>query len=92
MIGNIYEPIIKKIQAWIDYDKNKPKSNYKTNKQKHDEFRMKNDLDCIQANGDLKADTIFSLWIPLRLVLVRINGYGKLNQYGNINDKISFLA
>lgn len=86
-----YEPIMRKIRAWIDYDKHAPKSNYSSNPQEHDAYRSTHDLDCIIANGDLNADTIFSLWIPLRFVLVRINGYPKLRQYGNINDKIAFL-
>ena len=88
---NDYDPIIKKIRAWVSYDKKKPKNDYATNRNEHDEFRKNNDLDCVLANGDLNADTIFSLWQPLRLSLVRLNGYNKLNKYGNINNKIAFL-
>lgn len=91
MTPNSYEPIINKIRAWINYDKNRPKSDYVTNRKEHDEFRRKNDLDCVLTNGNLNADTILSLWLPLRLSLVRINGYDKLNKYGDINNKISFL-
>lgn len=86
-----YKSIMNKIQEWINYDEKRPKSDYFTNQKEHDEFRMKNDLDCKLTNGNLNADIIFSLWLPLRLSLVRINGYKKLNKYGNINDKISFL-
>lgn len=91
MTVNSYAPIIKKIAAWIDYEKCRPKSDYVTNRQEHDVFRMKNDLDSVLLNGDLNADTIFSLWIPLRLALVRINRYSALKKYGNINNKIAFL-
>ena len=85
------KPINLKIQAWIDYELNKPKGNYNTHKQEHDEYRQKNDLDCILTDGNLCADTIFSLWLPLRFVLVRINGYKTLSQYGDINNKVEFL-
>lgn len=85
-----YEPIYNKIQAWINYDIKRPQSNYNDNRKEHDEFRKKNDLDCILTNGNLLADTIFSLWIPLRFVLVRINGYDALKKYGDINNKIIF--
>lgn len=88
---DLYEPIKSKIEAWIWYEENKPKSEYECNPNEHDEFRKKHDLDCILTNGNLRADTIFSLWLPLRFVLVRINGYGKLNKLGNINDKDTFL-
>ena len=87
----IYKPINLKIQAWIDYELNKPKGNYNTHKQEHDEYRQKNDLDCILTDGNLCADTIFSLWLPLRFVLVRINDYKTLSQYGDINNKVEFL-
>lgn len=33
------------------------------------EWRKMNDLDCIWLDGDLNADTIFSLWTPLKMVL-----------------------
>lgn len=85
---NLYEPIINKIESWIEYDANKPKSD---NSEKCDRFRMQNDLDCALTGGNLNADTIFSLWLPLRFTLVRINGYNVLNAYGDISNKISFL-
>lgn len=34
-----------------------------------DAYRKKNDLDCILTNGNLFADTLFSLWLPLRYTL-----------------------
>lgn len=83
----IYKPITEKIQAWINYELNKPKGDYETHKQEHNTYRQKNDLDCILTDGNLCADTIFSLWLPLRFVLVRINDYKVLNQYGDINNK-----
>jgi hypothetical protein len=90
MIDN-YEPITRKIESWLKYDENKPKSKYYANSQEHDEYRRNNDLDCILTGGNLYADTIFSLWIPLRFVLVRINGYSKLNKYGKVGKNIPFL-
>ncbi len=73
--------IKRKINSWICYEKARPKTAYSVYPSAHDEFRRMNDLDCILTNGDLCADTIFSLWLPLRFALVRLNGYG------NINDK-----
>ena len=84
--------IKRKINSWLCYEKARPKTAYSADPSAHDEFRRMNDLDCILTNGDLCADTIFSLWLPLRFALVRLNGYRKLNRYGNINDKASFLS
>ena len=84
--------ISRKINSWLCYEKARPKTAYSADPSAHDEFRRNNNLDCVLTNGDLCADTIFSLWIPLRFALVRLNGYGKLNRYGNINDKASFLS
>ncbi len=35
----------------------------------YDEWRISNDLDVIHLNGDLNADTIFSVWMPLKMCL-----------------------
>lgn len=35
--------------------------------------RSKDDRDCILAGGDLRADTIFSLWLPLRYTLNKMS-------------------
>lgn len=68
----ILEPIDKKLYEWIKYEDNMSKDVLK-NKEIYDKYRMENDLDCT-LTGNLNADTIFSLWLPLRLVLRRING------------------
>lgn len=34
-----------------------------------DDYRKTHDLDCILTNGNLFADTLFSLWLPLRYTL-----------------------
>lgn len=88
---SIYEPIKRKINSWLSYEQNKPKIPYKGNEKLHDDYRSKNDLDCILNDGNLHADTIISLWLPLRMVLVRINGYDKLNELENINNRFLFL-
>ncbi|WP_280771844.1 hypothetical protein [Salipaludibacillus daqingensis] len=90
----ILKPIEKKIQQWIYYDKNEPKVvPYRGNEKLHDSYRRENDLDCQLTDGKLEADTIISLWLPLRLSLVRINGYAPLNKIGlrNKKNKIPFL-
>lgn len=52
-----YQPILDKLSYWKSYDGN------------GDEYRKTHDLDCILAGGDLNADTIISLWLPLRYTL-----------------------
>lgn len=79
-MDEIYHPIIKQISFWYNYEKNAPKTKYGEDRDTHDEYRKQNDLDCILCGGDLSADMIFSLWLPLRWVLVRLNGYEKINK------------
>lgn len=38
-----------------------------------DEWRKKNDLDCIYFNGDLRADTLMSAWTPIKWVADFLN-------------------
>ena len=83
-----YEPILRKIESWIWYEENQPKTNDFRVK---NEFRSKYDLDCVLNDGNLYADTIFSLWLPLRAALVDNNGYLTLNKIGNINRRHEFL-
>ncbi|MGR6545715.1 hypothetical protein [Paenibacillus tundrae] len=40
----------------------------------YDEWRKENDLDVVWLNGDLHADTIFSVWIPLKMSLQSVAG------------------
>lgn len=56
-----YEPIKDEIQYWIDYTG------------KSDEYRKTHDRDCILTDGNLYADTLFSLWLPLRYTLNHCN-------------------
>lgn len=56
-----YKPIIKKLEYWRDYTGT------------GDLYRKEHDLDCVLTGGNLLADTIFSLWLPLRYAL---NYYG----------------
>ena len=52
-----YDPILKKLFYWRNYSGS------------GDKYRQEHDLDCILTNGDLWADTLFSLWLPLRYTL-----------------------
>lgn len=85
------KPIENKIQNWITYEENKPRIPYEQNYEVHHRYRSTHDLDCVLLGGDLRADNIISLWLPLRYCLVEINGYPTLNKYGNINKKIEFI-
>lgn len=38
-----------------------------------DEWRMKNDLDCLYFDEDLKADTLMSAWTPIKWVVNYLN-------------------
>lgn len=83
------ESIIKKLASWRDYDGT------------GDDYRRTHDLDCVLCGGDLNADTIFSLWIPLRLVLNQQNRprwvswrefeYEKLRPSQRLKDHVGFL-
>ena len=37
------------------------------------EWRKKNDLDCLYYNGDLRADTLISMWTPIKQVADLLN-------------------
>lgn len=52
-----YNPILKKLSYWRNYSGS------------GDKYRKEHDLDCIFTNGNLLADTLFSLWLPLRYTL-----------------------
>lgn len=52
-----YQPILDKLSYWKSYNGNS------------DEYRKTHDLDCILTGGNLYADTIISLWLPLRYTL-----------------------
>ncbi len=52
------EPIIAKLKYWRDYAG-----------RRDDEYRRTHDLDCVLSGGNLQADTMISLWLPLRYTL-----------------------
>ena len=91
MSNKIYEPIRRKIEEWIDYDVHSPRVPYQGNEEVHDEYRRWHDRDCILVGGDLNADTMFSLWLPLRHTIVRINTPETVRSVGNIYRKYDFL-
>lgn len=55
---------------WMKGRETKPKREDYTDKQQfykdYDEWRRKNDLDCLYFNGDLRADTLMSAWTPIK--------------------------
>ena len=87
----IYEPIRKKVEEWLWYDENQPEGNYFANVEEHDRFRSLYDRDCMLTGGDLKADTLFSLWTPLRHTIVRLNDRETIRSVGDISKKYVFL-
>ncbi|MCM1235020.1 MAG: hypothetical protein NC489_33390 [Ruminococcus flavefaciens] len=87
----IYGPIRKKVEEWIWYDDNQPKSNYFVNREEHDAFRSRYDRDCMLTGGELKADTLFSLWTPLKQTILRLNDKETIQSVGDISRKYVFL-
>lgn len=84
-IGNINGPKSEVLEAirvqlmyWIDYAENDNHT---------EEYRREHDLDCILTDGNLYADTIFSLWTPLKNVL-KYYGY---NYTSKLEDKKKIL-
>lgn len=57
----LMKTIEKHIQYWINY------------KGSGDEYRKERDLDCKHTGGNLNADTMISLWLPLRYALNSCN-------------------
>ena len=55
------ETINAQIQDWIDY------------KGSGDKYRIEHDFDCKLTGGNLNADTLISLWLPLRYALNSCN-------------------
>lgn len=88
---NVYEPIRKKIKEWLYYELNEPKVWYRGNEKLFDAFRSCNDRDCVLSGGNLYADTLFSLWSPLKNTIIRINSKEEITLVGNINSKYKFL-
>lgn len=88
---DIYKPIRNKIEEWIWYDDHKPAGEYYDNVEAHEEYRRWHDRDCVLTGGCLEADTMFSLWLPLRHTIVRINDMEVIRQVGNIYSKYDFL-
>lgn len=70
------------IQYWIDY------------KGSGDEYRKSHDLDCMLTEGNLYADTLISLWLPLRYVL-NFSGTNQWEKYRvgvkNIKNNDEFM-
>lgn len=89
--NNIYKPIRRKIEEWIRYDDCKPVGAYYDNMEAHDKYRKWHDRDCVMMGGELKADTMFSLWLPLRHTIARINNTETIREVGNISSKYDFL-
>lgn len=64
-------PIKEQIDYWIYFNKNCP--SYNESPAKYFEFRKTHDRDCMLTGGNPLADTIFSLWGPLKRVLIHLN-------------------
>lgn len=92
MSDNYWEPFRIKLKFWIDFVNNFPNIPRRGNELIFDEYRRDHDLDCRLAGGDLKADTIFSLWLPLRYTLISLHGLPWLQEhFGKVEKSTKFL-
>lgn len=89
--NDIYKPIREKIEGWLRYDEHAPKSDYRKHRKEHDEYRRRHDRDCVLTDGNLNADTLFSLWLPLRHTIARIHDGETIRAVGKIHSKYDFL-
>jgi len=51
-----------------------------------DEWRQSNDLDCLYFDGDLRADTLISMWTPIKWVVDFLNQDTGKKFYKRIKD------
>ena len=79
---------------WMKGRETKPKwENTEEWKTRFDEWRKKNDLDCLYFSGDLRADTLMSAWTPISWVANCLNReYGiKFFKYAADGDSDHYL-
>ena len=79
---------------WMKGRETKPAwENTEEGKARFNEWRQKNDLDCLYFNGDLRADTLMSAWTPISWVVNCLNReYGiKFFKYASDGDPDHYL-
>ena len=79
---------------WMKGRETKPAWEYtEEGKARFNEWRQKNDLDCLYFNGDLRADTLMSAWTPISWVVNCLNReYGiKFFKYATNGDPYHYL-
>ena len=79
---------------WMKGRETKPAwENTEEGKARFNEWRQKNDLDCLYFNGDLRADTLMSAWTPISWVVNCLNReYGiKFCKYASDGDPDHYL-
>ena len=79
---------------WMKGRETKPAwENTEEGKARFNEWRQKNDLDCLYFNGDLRADTLMSAWTPISWVVNCLNReYGiKFFKYATNGDPYHYL-
>ena len=54
---------------------------------RYDEWRRKNDLDCMYMDGDMRADTLFSAWTPIKWVADCLNREKGMRFYKRTRDQ-----
>lgn len=67
---------------WMKGRESMPKwGNSKDGRNRYNEWRCKNDLDCLYLDGDLKADTLMSAWTPIKWVVDYLNSEREMKFY-----------
>ena len=54
---------------------------------RYDAWRKENDLDCMYLDGDMKADTLFSAWTPIKWVADCLNSKNDMRFYKRTRDE-----
>ncbi len=78
-----YEPILNELMYWYHYDYENHSKTY----------RKTHDRDCLLTGGNLCADTVISLWLPLRYVIMNENSkrWQQITNKSNLKKNKEFL-
>ena len=72
---------------WMKGRKTMPEwENTEEGRRRYDDWRRKNDLDCLYFDGDLRADTLMSTWTPIKWVAECLNRKKDMKFYKKAED------
>lgn len=72
---------------WMKGRKTMPEwENTEEGRRRYDDWRRKNDLDCLYFDGDLRADNLMSTWTPIKWVAECLNRKKDMKFYKKAED------